>query len=188
MATLSREQLAKSIRGIGLRQVRLVSGMVLFGYLVSHFLNHALGNVSMDGAREAASTSTRYSGNFSPSRSCSTPRVWCTPGSASGRCTNGASSAGRQSSRSSWCWASRIPALIIAHIVGVRLGQALFEHEKLYPQELYLFFVAAPMKLWQMFAVMVIAWVHGSHRPLFLAADEGVLPVGARRSCSPPRC
>ena len=30
-----------------------------------------------------------------------------------------------------------IPALIIAHIVGVRLGQTLFEHEKLYPQELY---------------------------------------------------
>ena len=54
-----------------------------------------------------------------------------------------------------------IPALIIAHIVGVRLGQTLFGHEKLYPQELYLFFVAAPMKLWQMFAVLVIAWVHG---------------------------
>ena len=27
-----------------------------------------------------------------------------------------------------------IPALIIAHIIGVRLGQALFGHEKLYPQ------------------------------------------------------
>ena len=27
-----------------------------------------------------------------------------------------------------------IPALIIAHIVGVRLGQTLFGHEKLYPQ------------------------------------------------------
>ena len=30
-----------------------------------------------------------------------------------------------------------IPALIVAHIVGVRLGQALFGHEKLYPQVLY---------------------------------------------------
>ena len=43
----------------------------------------------------------------------------------------------------------------------MRLGQTLFGHEKLYPQELYLFLVAAPMKLWQMFAVLVIAWVHG---------------------------
>src|SRR5215207_8505651 len=48
MATLSREQLTAFIRGISLRQVRLVSGIVLFAYLVSHFLNHALGNVSME--------------------------------------------------------------------------------------------------------------------------------------------
>ena len=48
MAKFSREQLAALIRGIGLRQVRLASGVVLFTYLVSHFLNHALGNISMD--------------------------------------------------------------------------------------------------------------------------------------------
>jgi adenylate cyclase len=54
-----------------------------------------------------------------------------------------------------------VPLLIIAHIVGVRLGQTLFGHEKLYPQELYLFFVASPFRLWTMLAVLVIAWVHG---------------------------
>src|SRR5215212_1765552 len=48
MAALSREQLTTFIRGIGVRQVRLVSGVILFAYLVSHFLNHALGNISMD--------------------------------------------------------------------------------------------------------------------------------------------
>eukprot|EP01035_Chromulina_nebulosa_P005055 gene5055-6854_t len=35
------------LRGFSLRQLRLVSGMVLFSYLLSHFLNHALGNVSL---------------------------------------------------------------------------------------------------------------------------------------------
>jgi adenylate cyclase len=54
-----------------------------------------------------------------------------------------------------------IPLLVITHIVGVRMGQTLFGHEKLYPQELYLFFVATPSRLWQMLAVLVIAWVHG---------------------------
>ena len=54
-----------------------------------------------------------------------------------------------------------IPLLVIAHIVGVRMGQTLFGHEKLYPQEFYLFFVLAPSRLWQMLAVLVIAWVHG---------------------------
>ena len=37
-----------------------------------------------------------------------------------------------------------IPALIIAHITGVRLGEALFGHEKLYPQVFYAYWVAAP--------------------------------------------
>src|ERR1700737_1467439 len=43
-----RDSLARSIRGVGLRQVRFVSGIVLFAYLISHFLNHALGNISME--------------------------------------------------------------------------------------------------------------------------------------------
>src|SRR5437764_5824077 len=42
-----RDTLARSIRGVGLRQVRLASGLVLFTYLLSHFLNHALGNISL---------------------------------------------------------------------------------------------------------------------------------------------
>src|ERR1700756_5694701 len=45
---ISREQIKKLLRGIGVRQVRLVCGMVLFTYLISHFLNHALGNISLD--------------------------------------------------------------------------------------------------------------------------------------------
>ena len=55
-----------------------------------------------------------------------------------------------------------IPALIIAHIVGVRVGQSLFGHQKLYPQELYSFWVAHPDKIWSMSAVLIIAWIHGS--------------------------
>ena len=41
---------------MGVRQVRLACGLVLFTYLVSHFLNHALGNISM----EALATGVRY--------------------------------------------------------------------------------------------------------------------------------
>src|SRR3984893_19443863 len=48
MASSLQERLTTSIRGISLRQIRLVCGVVLFGYLVSHFLNHALGNISME--------------------------------------------------------------------------------------------------------------------------------------------
>ena len=47
MATLSKN-ITTFVRSISVRQVRLVSGVVMFAYLVSHFLNHALGNISLE--------------------------------------------------------------------------------------------------------------------------------------------
>jgi adenylate cyclase len=40
--------LATWLRGIGVRQVRLSTGLVMFVYIFSHFFNHALGNISYD--------------------------------------------------------------------------------------------------------------------------------------------
>jgi adenylate cyclase len=34
------------LRGIGVRQVRLTCGLIMFAYIFSHFFNHALGNIS----------------------------------------------------------------------------------------------------------------------------------------------
>jgi adenylate cyclase len=48
MAEPAQAQLTKLIRGISIRQIRIACGLVMFAYLVSHFLNHALGNISMD--------------------------------------------------------------------------------------------------------------------------------------------
>src|SRR3979411_2392914 len=45
---LLQERIATFVRAISARQIRLASGLILFAYLVSHFLNHALGNISMD--------------------------------------------------------------------------------------------------------------------------------------------
>lgn len=40
--------LATWLRGIGVRQVRLGCGLIMFSYIFSHFFNHALGNLSYD--------------------------------------------------------------------------------------------------------------------------------------------
>src|SRR5476651_2797247 len=40
--------LARWLRGINVRQVRLACGLVMFSYIFSHFFNHALGNLSYD--------------------------------------------------------------------------------------------------------------------------------------------
>ena len=40
--------IATWLRGIGVRQVRLACGLVMFTYVFSHFLNHSFGNLSYD--------------------------------------------------------------------------------------------------------------------------------------------
>jgi len=56
MSARSTTRAGKFVRGIGVRQLRLGCGLLLFAYLVSHFLNHALGNISL----EALATGLRY--------------------------------------------------------------------------------------------------------------------------------
>ena len=81
-----------------------------------------------------------------------------------------------------------VPALIIAHIIGVRLGETLFGHEKLYPQVLFLYWVWAP------YAALDDARGDDHrlgprlHRPVFLAADARGSTSAPRRFCSPPPC
>jgi len=54
-----------------------------------------------------------------------------------------------------------IPALIITHLAGVRLGHTLFGHEKLYPQVFYAYWIVWPYKDVAVFIVLIVAWVHG---------------------------
>ena len=160
MADFSREQLATFVRGISLRQIRLASGVVLFAYLTSHFLNHALGNISMEALASGVYFHTRF-WQFPPVgilfyASClvhTALGIWALY------------------QRRQFHWKAieplqlvlglSIPALIITHIVGVRVGQALFGHEKLYPQVFFAYWIVWPLKAWLMYAVITIAWVHG---------------------------
>jgi len=147
---------ARHQRPAGSHGVR--SGAV--SYLVSHFLNHALGNISLD-ALAFGVYIMPTSGNSRRSGSRSMARRRGIQGSGSGRCTSAGSFAGRRSSRCSWCSGLSIPALIVAHVVGVRLGEALYGQEKHYPQVFYAYWVAAPHKMWLMYLVLIVAWVHG---------------------------
>jgi adenylate cyclase len=160
LASPSREHLQEMVRGVGLRQVRLVSGAIMFAYLVSHFLNHALGNISM----EALATGVHYHTAFW--RFLPVAIVFY------GAClVHTALGVSALYQRREFRWKAMeplqlvlglsVPMLVIIHIVGVRLGQSLYGQEKLYPQELYTFFIASPLRLWPMLAVLLIAWVHG---------------------------
>jgi adenylate cyclase len=161
MAALARTPFAKYLRGIGVRQIRLVCGLVLFAYLVSHFFNHALGNISLDALAAGVHYHIRF-WQFLP-----VAIVFYTAALVHSGLGIWALYQRRQ-----FHWKAieplqlvlglSIPALIIAHITGVRLGHVLFEQQRLYPQVLYGDWVAAPHRKWLMFAVLTIAWVHGS--------------------------
>jgi len=161
MASVSRERLVAFLRGISLRQIRLASGTVLFAYLVSHFLNHALGNISMEALASGVYLHTLFW------QSLPVTIVFYTACLVHAGLGIWALYERRQ-----FRWKAieplqlvlglSIPALIISHIVGVRLGHTLFGHEKLYPQVFYAYWIAWPApNVWMMFAVLVIAWAHG---------------------------
>src|SRR6478735_12419593 len=137
MATLSREQLVTLLRGISLRQIRLASGVVLFAYLVSHFINHALGNISLEALSAGVYWHLLF-WQFLPVTILF--YTACVVHTALGIWA--------LYERRQFRWKAieplqlalglSVPMLIIAHIIGVRLGQTLYGHERLYPQVLFL--------------------------------------------------
>ncbi len=148
------------MRGVGIRQIRLVCGFVLFAYLISHFLNHALGNISV----EAMQAGIYYHTLF-----------WQFPPVAivfyTAALLHIALGFWALYQRREFRWKAveplqlvlglSVPLLVMTHVVGVRLAETLYGHEKLYPQELYAFWVGHPEKAWQISIVLIVAWVHG---------------------------
>ena len=113
---------------------------MLFAYLLSHFLNHALGNISMDALADRVYCHTAF-WQFLPVAIVFYTAAWCTP----------ALGIWALYERRQFRWKAieplqlvlglSIPALVITHLVGVRLGQTLFGHEKLYPQVLFAYWI-----------------------------------------------
>jgi adenylate cyclase len=156
----ARERAKELLRGVNARQVRLVCGLVLFAYVTSHFLNHALGNISVEAMEIGVYYHTLF-WQFLP--------VAATLYTAA--LTHSLLGIWALYQRREFRWRAveplqlvlglSIPLLVLFHIVGVRAGQSLFGHEKLYPQELYAFWVGRPERALQIAVVLVVAWVHG---------------------------
>jgi adenylate cyclase len=160
MTSLSREPLTKSIRGISVRQIRLGCGLVLFAYLVSHFLNHALGNISMEALAGGVYYHTLF-WQFLPVAIVFYAAALVHAGLGLWALYERRQFRWKAIEPLQLVLGLSIPALIITHIAGVRLGQTLFGHEKLYPQVFFAYWIVWPYKIWLMLAVMTIAWVHG---------------------------
>jgi adenylate cyclase len=152
--------LATSIRGISVRQIRLVCGLVLFTYLASHFLNHALGNISMDALAAGVYYHTAF-WQFLPVAIAFYAAALVHAGLGIWALYERRQFRWKAIEPLQLVLGLSIPALIITHIAGVRLGHTLFGHEKLYPQVFFAYWIVWPYKMWLMFAVLIVSWVHG---------------------------
>lgn len=152
--------MSELVRATSVRQVRLVCGVILFSYVVSHFLNHALGNISVEAMEAGVYYHTAF-WQFLPVAILFYTAALTHMGLGIYALYQRRQFRWRTIEPLQLVLGLSIPALVMAHVIGVRLGQTLYDHQKLYPQELYLFFVAAPGRLWQMTLLLLVAWVHG---------------------------
>src|ERR1700722_13621822 len=140
-------QIGKLLRGVSVRQIRMVCGLILFAYLISHFLNHALGNISVDALAWGMHYHLLF-WQFLP-----VAIVFYTA-----MLVHGGLGIWALYERRQFRWKAieplqlvlglSIPALIAAHIIGTRLGFTLFGTSKLYPQVLHGYWATASNRIW----------------------------------------
>lgn len=147
-------------RGIGIRQIRFGTGLILFSYLISHFANHALGNVSLGAMEEGLTYHIAFW------------RSWpITVIFYAAALTHMSLGLWALYVRRQFRWVTiemtqlvfglSIPVLVIGHIVGIRVAASMFDHEKFYAQAFFAYWVFRPYIMWMLFAVLVVSWVHG---------------------------
>lgn len=154
------QRLRIACRGIGVRQLRLICGIILFSYLLSHFLNHALGNISLQALTEGVYYHVRF-WQFLPVAVLFYSAILVHGGLGVWALYQRRQFSRRTMEPLQLLLGLSIPALIFAHIAGVRLGQTLYGHEKLYPQVLYSYWTGPSWRVWLMTASLLTSWTHG---------------------------
>ena len=148
------------LRGIGVRQVRLACGFVLFSYLLSHFTNHALGNISL--------AAMEYGLWFHVTWWQSLPGTLLLYPALAVHASLGLWAL-YERRQFRWkvieivqlAFGLSIPALLCTHLVGQRIALAMYGVQKGYAQVLYGLWIARPDYGVMQVTVLVVAWIHG---------------------------
>ena len=148
------------LRGIGLRQIRIGCGLVLFSYLLSHFTNHALGSVSY------AEMSNWLEVHMAFWRHPVVAAVFYTAGATHWGLGLWALYERRQFRYRLTEWTQlllglSIPFLLASHFIGARLQATLFDRDVSYDQVFNADWIRTPYMEWVQFVLLLVAWVHG---------------------------
>ena len=142
------------------RPLRLWCGLILFAYLLTHFSNHALGLISL--------------------RAMEAGRIWFLAlwrnpvgetalfGALLVHWLLGLWSLYRRRTLRMPVWEATqilfglaVPPLLIFHVVGTRLANAMYGTEDFYTRVVLIFWVLDPWGFYRQTALFVIAWSHG---------------------------
>ncbi|MBV9740636.1 MAG: adenylate/guanylate cyclase domain-containing protein, partial [Hyphomicrobiales bacterium] len=144
-------------RGSAVQRLRLASGLVLFAFVLTHFLNHAVGLISLDAMIA-----------FDHWRIAITRSVLGTSVLLAALLTHLTLAiiriAGMRSWRlPRWQWAQiafglAIPFLLFPHIMGTRITALMFGIDTSYPYELARIW---PATMLDQTVLLLIVWVHG---------------------------
>ena len=162
---IARRQLANFrfpafVRGIGVRQVRLICGLILFAYLLSHYFNHALGNISLAAMEDGLAFHMAF---------------WLSPVGTlllyPAFLVHGLLGLWALYQRRYFRWKATeivqlilglsIPVILCTHVIGERLGVTLYGLHRSYALALYNFWVTHPELGAIQAALVLIAWIHG---------------------------
>jgi adenylate cyclase len=143
-----------------LREIRLAAGLVVFTYVTLHFVDHALGNVSI-GAMESGLALLKL--------------IWQSPPGAillysaltTHMCLGFWALYERRDFRLTRIEATQlvlglsIPFLLVDHLLATRVSLSLFGTEKGYAEVLLKFWVRSPIFGVLQAALLLIVWIHG---------------------------
>src|ERR1700694_1452724 len=152
--------IARWLRGIGVRQVRLVCGLIMFSYIFSHFFNHALGNFSYDTMEARLRFHVWWWRipivNFTLYAAATTHfslGLWALYQRRHFRYT--------AIEITQLVFGLSIPLLIASHFGTMRLGGLLFGRDPpFYSGVLFAYWVNRPYMIGVQFVLLTVAWTH----------------------------
>ena len=181
---MNRNRFRRAMRGFGERQLRMSCGLVMFAYLLSHFTNHALGNISYAAMKEGLKVHMA---------------VWRFPPLMillySAAVVHGSLGLWALYKRRQFHWklpevlqlglGLAIPALILQHLVGLRLPVIMDDKQRYYAHALGYYWLFRNDLFLYTYTGLFVAWTHACiglffwlrMRPIFIRFAPVLLAV-----------
>ena len=144
-----------------LRRVRLITGLILFGYILTHYLNHAVGLYSLRTAIEVESIFSAFWGFPIMQVALYGSLIVHMLLALWSLLTRRHLREIRALEAIQFVLGFAVPALILEHIVGTRGAEALIDQEADYVFVVLVLWVYVPTKAALQSAALLAAWLHG---------------------------